>query len=75
MIGFHFVAPRAGREMSMPRPDTIALARIVSVSADFNRRRVVISCETENREPVRLEVGFKALEELHEKIEKQLELL
>ena len=44
----------------------------VGVHADFNRKRAVISCETEDGKSIRLDADFQTLEKLHEQIRKLL---
>ena len=60
----------------MSHPDfTFEIARKVSVDADFDRHRAVISCETRDGKSIRLDADFKTLEKIHQEIQKELENL
>ncbi len=58
----------------MSRPDfKFFITGKVGITADFSRKRAVISCESKDGKTIRLDVDFPTLEKLHEEIRKQLE--
>lgn len=54
---------------------TFEIAREVRLDTDFDRHRVVISCETTEGKSIDLKVDFQTLEKIHEETQKRLESL
>ena len=44
----------------------------IQVRADLRRKRVVISCVTEDGKSLTLETDYRALDRIHQEIQKQL---
>ena len=60
----------------MSRPDFIfEITKKVGVHADYDQKRVVISCKTKDGKSVHLEADYQTLEKIHEEIRKQLDRL
>jgi hypothetical protein len=57
----------------MARPVIVfKIAGEIQVRANLHRKRVVISCVTEDGKSLHLEAEYQALERIHQEIEKQL---
>ena len=54
----------------MSQPLTFKITPKVGVHADYRRKRVVISCETEDGRSIRLEADYQTLEKIHDEIGK-----
>ena len=54
----------------MSHPLTFKITPKVGVHADLHRKRVVISCETEDGRSIHLEANYQTLEKIHEEIRK-----
>lgn len=60
----------------MPPPDlSFEITSKISVRADFDRRRVVISFESKDGRLIHLEGDYQTLERIHEEIRKHMEEL
>jgi len=58
----------------MSHPDFVfKITRKVGVHADYDQKRVVISCETKDGKTIHLEADYQTLEKMHDEIRKQLE--
>jgi hypothetical protein len=57
----------------MARPDlAFKVTGKIQVRADLRRKRVVISCVTQDGRSLQLETDYQALDRLHQEIQKQL---
>ena len=54
----------------MSHPLTLKITSKVGIHADFPRKRVVISCETEDGKSICLEADYQTIEKIHEEIRK-----
>ena len=54
----------------MSHPLTFKISRKVGVHADYHRKRVVISCKTEDGRSIHLEADYQRLEKIHDEIRK-----
>jgi len=67
------VAAELARRSAMKHPDYLfKITGEVEIRPDLHRRRVVLSCCTEDGKSLHLEADYQALERIHQEIQKQL---